>query len=54
MITINNIEGVPYGIKHAKFDLYLAKINYLNKKIRIINIFIIKSLIYFLKILKKI
>ena len=54
MIKINNIEGVPYGLKNAKFDLYLAKIQYLNKKIRISNIFVIKILIYFLKILKKI
>ena len=51
----NNIkDDIPYNVENAKFDLYLSKIQYLNRKLRLNNIFFINLIIYFLKFYKKI
>ncbi len=45
---------IQYGIANAKYDLFLAKIQYLNTRLKINNLFLIKAIIYILKFFKKI
>lgn len=53
-IEKNNKNKIPYDIKNAKFDLYLSKIQYLNRRLRITNIIVMNLIIKFFKILRKI
>ena len=50
----NQSLKVPYGIEHAKLDLYLSKIQYINKRLKISNLIFLKSIIFILKFLRKI
>ena len=45
---------IPYGIENATFDLFLSKIQYLNKRLNISNLFLLKTIILILKFLRKI
>jgi hypothetical protein len=50
----DSINKIPYGIANAKYDLFLAKIQYLNTRLKLNNLTLIKTIIYILKIFKKI